>query len=193
MGMRLLSKRTHSAALLTLNGWDTMGHFDPGLFFWSLATFAGLMLLLSRFAFKPLRELLAEREKRMQQTIEEAKQARDEAQQLVNAHRAELATAREEARGIVDAGNRMVAEQQREAEIKAQEHADLLIDRARGEIERETQKGLEDLKGTLATLSVRIARQVIREDLNEARHAELADQFIDRLKKNRNAQHSRND
>ena len=87
----------------------------------------------------------------------------------------------------------MVAEQQREAEIKAQEHADLLIDRARGEIERETQKGLEDLKGTLATLSVRIARQVIREDLNEARHAELADQFIDRLKKNRNAQHSRND
>ena len=169
-----------------------MGHFDPGLFFWSLATFAGLLLLLSRFAFKPMRELLAQREQHIRKTIDEAKQARDEAKQLVEEHKLELAGARKEARDIVNTGSRMAQEKQRESEVQAQEHAEQLIDRAKLEIERETQKGLDDLKGTLATLSVRIARQVIREDLNEQRHAELADQFIERLKKNRNANASRN-
>jgi len=150
------------------------------------------LLLLSRFAFKPMRELLAQREQHIRKTIDEAKQARDEAKQLVEDHRAELASARKEARDIVNTGSRMAQEKQRESEVQAQEHAEQLIDRAKLEIERETQKGLDDLKGTLATLSVRIARQVIREDLNEQRHAELADQFIERLKKNRNANASRN-
>ena len=170
-----------------------MGHFDAGLFFWSLATFAGLLLLLSRFAFKPMRALLAQREEGIRKTIEEAKQARDEAKQLVDAHKAEPVAAREEARTIVEKGSRMVIDKQKESEEKAQAHADQLIVRAKGEIERETQKGLDDLKSTLATLSIRIARQVIREDLNEQRHEELADQFIERLKKNRHANASKND
>ena len=164
-----------------------MGHFDAGLFFWSLATFAGLMLLLSRFAFKPLRALLAQREAVINKSIDEAKHARDEAQQLLDQHRAELLSARHDAQRIVADGNRMVVEKQREAEARAKETADHSIERAKSEIERETQKGLDDLKSTLATLSVRIARQVIRENLNEDRHTELADQFIDRLKKTRNA------
>jgi len=164
-----------------------MGHFDAGLFFWALATFAGLMLLLSRFAFRPLRRLLDQREQGIRQAIEEAKQARDEAQTVLEEHQAQLRQARDEARRIVDDGNRMVADKQRAAEERAKESADQLIERARDEIERETRKGLDDLKGTLATLSVRISRQVIRENLNEERHEELADQFIERLKKTRNA------
>jgi F-type H+-transporting ATPase subunit b len=168
-----------------------MGEFDPGLFFWSLATFAGLMFLLSKFAFKPLSQLLAQREKTIQQAIDEAKEARDSAQKMIEEHQAQLRQARTEARTIIDDGNKMVMDQQKEAEARAKEQADQLIERARGEIERETQKGLDDLKTTLATLSVRIARQVIRENLDDDRHTELADQFIERLKKTRNASKKR--
>jgi len=168
-----------------------MGHFDPGLFFWALATFAALLLLLSRFAFKPLRRLLDQREEGIRTAIDEAKQARDEAQSVLEQHQAQLREAREEARRIVEEGNRMVAEKQREAEERAQEQADQLVERARGEIERETRKGLDDLKSTLASLSVRIAHQVIRENLDEDRHEKLADQFIERLKKTRHASQGR--
>jgi F-type H+-transporting ATPase subunit b len=170
-----------------------MGHFDPGLFFWALATFAGLLLLLSRFAFKPLRHLLEQREQGIRQAINEAKQARDEAKSVLDEHKSQLREARHEARRVVDEGYRIVTEKQREAEERAKVHADQLIERARGEIERETQKGLDDLKSTLASLSVRIARQVIRENLNEDRHVELADQFIERLKKTRHASQGRKD
>jgi len=164
-----------------------MGHFDPGLFFWSLATFAGLMILLSRFAYKPLRNLLAQREASIQKAIDETKQTRDEAQQLLEQHRAEILAARNDARKIIEDGNRMVQEKQKEVEARAHEDAEKHIERARLEIERETRNSLDDLKTTVAALSVRIARQVIRENLNEDRHTELADQFIERLKKTRNA------
>ena len=170
-----------------------MGHLDPGLFFWALATFAGLLLLLSRFAFKPLRQLLEKREQSIRGAIDEAKQARDEAKAILAQHQAQLMDARNEARRVVDEGNRIVVEKQRESEARAKEHADQLIERARAEIERETRKGLDDLKGTLASLSVRIAHQVIRENLDDNRHEELANQFIERLKKTRHASQGRQD
>ena len=40
-----------------------------------------------------------------------------------------------------------------------------------------------ELKGAVAGLSVRVARQVLREGLDEARHEELTETFIERLKK----------
>jgi F-type H+-transporting ATPase subunit b len=164
-----------------------MDNFDPGLLFWSLATFAGLMFLLSKFAFKPLRHLLSQREASIQNAVDEAKAARDAAQKLIEQHRAELDQARSEARSIIDEGSRLAASQRKEAEQRAKEQANQIIDQARSEIERETVKSLDELKNTLANLSIRISRQIIRENLDEKRHAELADQFIERLKKTRDA------
>lgn len=163
-----------------------MGHFDPGLFLWALATFAGLMLLLSRFAFKPLREMLQRREETIREAIRQAETARLEARQLLEQQQAGMAEARQQAREAIEEGNRIVAGIKREAAEAGRQQTELLLERARTEIENETRKSLDDLKGTVAALSVRVARQIIRENLDEKRHEELADQFIERLKKNRN-------
>lgn len=162
-----------------------MGTFDPGLFLWSLATFAGLMLLLARFAFRPLREMLQKRENTIREALEASQKARDEARKFLEMQQAEMATAREQARATMDEGQRMVADLRRETDAKAREQTEQLLQEARTEIERETRKSLDELKGTVASLSIRITRQMIRENLDEKRHEELADQFIERLKKSR--------
>jgi F-type H+-transporting ATPase subunit b len=162
-----------------------MGHFDPGLFLWALATFAGLMLLLSRFAFKPLREMLQRREETIRAAIQQAEAAREEARRLLEQQQAGIAEARQQAREAIEEGHRIVAGIKQEAAEAGRQQTELLLERARTEIENETRKSLDDLKGTVAALSVRIARQIIRENLDEKRHEELADQFIERLKKNR--------
>ncbi len=163
-----------------------MGHFDAGLFLWALATFAGLMLLLSRFAFKPLREMLQRREETIREAIQQAEAAREEARKLLEQQQAGIAEARQQAREAIEEGHRIVAGIKQEAAAAGRQQTELLLERARTEIENETRKSLDDLKGTVAALSVRIARQIIRENLDEKRHDELADQFIERLKKNRN-------
>jgi F-type H+-transporting ATPase subunit b len=158
-------------------------HFDPGLTFWSLVTFACLLWLLARFAFKPLARVLHEREEQIRASLQEAAQARDEARELLTRNEAQLQSARDETRRIIDEGHRIVADMKREAREQARRDAEQIVGQARGEIDREVQRSLEDLKGTVANLSVRIARQVIRGELDEQRHTELADDFIDRLKK----------
>ncbi len=163
-----------------------MGHFDAGLFFWALATFAGLMLLLSRFAFKPLREMLQRREETIRDAIRQAETTRLEARHLFEQQQAGIAEARQQSREAIEEGHRIVAGIKQEAAEAGRQQTELLLERARSEIENETRKSLDDLKGTVAALSVRIARQIIRENLDEKRHEELADQFIERLKKNRN-------
>ncbi len=161
-----------------------MGEFDAGLFVWSLLTFAALVALLARFAFRPLQNALNKREQVIRASLDEAHAARDQAREILKANQDQLDAARTEARRIVDEGQRLVTQMNRESQARAKDEADALLTRARGEIERETQRSLGELKDTVAGLSVRIARQVIREGLDEKRHEELADSFIERLKKN---------
>lgn len=158
-------------------------HFNGGLFVWTLLTFAGLVALLARFAFKPLRAALDKRETAIRESLNAAEKARDEAKALLEDNDAKLNEAREEARHIISEGHKIVTDMKREASERAREEADTIVSQARREIDREVQKSLDDLKSTVAGLSVRISRQVIRGELDEERHEQLADDFIERLKK----------
>ncbi|MBC8453644.1 F0F1 ATP synthase subunit B [PVC group bacterium] len=164
-----------------------MGSFDAGLFFWSLLTFGALFLLLARFAFRPLSKALKDREDTIKKSLDEARISHKKAEETFAENKKQLDKAREDARLIIDDGHKIVADMKRESRERAEDDAKQLIERAKTEINKETEKSLDDLKSTVAGLSIRIAHQVIRENLDEKRHDDLADTFIERLKKSRNA------
>lgn len=169
-----------------------MGMFsiDGGLTFWTVVTFACLLALLAKFVFKPFRKLLDEREQHLRDSLEKSDQAREEAGKILEVNREQINEARQEARRILEEGRRIVTEMKKEAKDSAQRETDAAVEKARMEIERQTQQSLDDLKGTVAGLSVRIARQLIGENLDETRHEELARNFIERLKKSHAARKS---
>lgn len=156
---------------------------DAGLTVWTIVTFVLLLVLLARFAFKPLRVMLAAREAAIRGALDEAARARAEAEALVEKHQAQLTEAREETRRIVDEGRRLVAEMQREARQQARAEADRVMEQTRAELDRETQRSLGELKSTVAGLSLRIARQVIGDNLDDQRHEAMADELIEQLRK----------
>ena len=59
----LSAQEDHGAA------WDTLFAVDPGLMFWTVATFLVLLFVLSRFAWKPLLGALDARETRIWENI----------------------------------------------------------------------------------------------------------------------------
>jgi F-type H+-transporting ATPase subunit b len=160
-----------------------MGEFNAGTLFWALIVFGTLLTILSRYAYKPFNELLAKREKTIRDSLDEAAKARAGAEDLLARNEIQLTQARDQAREVLDEGHRIVTTMKQEAQEQAKQEADAFIARTRKEIQQETQRSLDELKSTVAGLSVRIARQVIRENINEERHEELADTFIERLKK----------
>lgn len=163
-----------------------MGEIDWGLQIWTLLTFAGLFFLLSRFAFGPIRKILLEREEKIASAIKAAESAKADADKILKENQVKLDSAREETRKIINEGHRIVSEMKKEAADQAKKTADIIVSRAQADIEREVQKSLDGLKGTIANISVNISRQFLKENLDGKRHEELAGDFIERLKK-RNA------
>lgn len=160
-------------------------HLDPdiGLLLWTVATFGLLLFLLSRFAFKPLGRILQKREDDIRGALEDASKAREDARRIFEQNEQQLNRARDEARRIINEGHRIVAEMKQQAARSGKEEADRIVAQARSEVDREVQNGMDELKTTVANLSLRIARQVIKENLDETRHAQLAEDFVERLKK----------
>ncbi|MBL7114778.1 MAG: F0F1 ATP synthase subunit B [Kiritimatiellae bacterium] len=157
--------------------------FDGGLFFWSLVTFGALLFVLARYAFKPLGKLLSAREESIRKALADAHDAHEKARQVQQENQKALNDVREEAGRIISEGHNVVEKMKHETRDRAKAEADEIVKQARKEIDRELQRRLEDLKGTVANLSVRISRQVLREQLDEDRHQQLAEDFVDRLKK----------
>jgi len=56
--------------------------FSFGLFFWQLLIFVGLVLLLKKFAWKPILEAINNREEGIKNALESAEAAKKEMQNL---------------------------------------------------------------------------------------------------------------
>ena len=87
---------------------------------WTLVVFLGLMLVLGRFAWKPLIKALHEREAHLEQVLLDSEKARNEAEALAAQHRRELAQAADQVRALIE-----------EARKEAQVSADSILRRPR--------------------------------------------------------------
>jgi F-type H+-transporting ATPase subunit b len=156
--------------------------FDARLLVWTLITFGGLVFLLARFAFKPLQRVLGERERSIREALEQARRAGEDTEKVRQENAARLQEARQAAQRIIDESHRVAEEARHEAREESRREADIMVAQARADIERELRRSLDQLKGTVADLSLRISREFIRENLDERRHQELVDEFLQRLK-----------
>jgi F-type H+-transporting ATPase subunit b len=143
-----------------------LNDFSPGLFFMQLIILVILILLLGKFAWKPILNSLEERENGIEDAIAAAENARKEMQnltadneRLAKEARAERETMMKEARDIRD---KMIAE----AKEDAKEVTTKLIENAQASIQQEKQAALAELKKNVAELSIGIAESVIKKELS---------------------------
>ncbi len=141
--------------------------FSLGLFVWQTVLFIALVLLLKKYAWKPILNAVNDREEGIQNALNEAENARKEMQNLkadneriLNEARAERDTMLKEAREIKDT---LILEAKEEAQVQAAK----VIDQAQATIQSEKQAAIAELKNQVAELSVGIAEKVIRQELSD--------------------------
>jgi len=74
---------------------------DKGLIIWTIVSFAALVWLLSKVAWKPLLAALKDREDGIRKAIEDAASAKLSADQLKTQYEQELAKTQDQAAGIL--------------------------------------------------------------------------------------------
>lgn len=142
-----------------------------------LINVALLVWLLTRFLYRPVLNMLNERTRRIQESLQDAERVKE---QLANAKRdydSELAKARQEAAGILAQAQDRAKAQEQEIIVQARAEADRIRQEAREQSDREREQLLRDLKGQMAELVTLTASKVLGEEL-KSNHDRLIDESL---------------
>jgi len=156
-----------------------------GLILWQLFVFLLLVLLLAKFAWKPILGSLKEREESIQQALDSAEKAKIEMAALKSDNEKLLREAREERDKILREAREAANRLHDQAQADAKKNADKIIEDAKAIIQTEKNAALRDVKSQVAMFSLEIAEKLIKNNLKEDKaQKELAETFIKDLKLN---------
>ncbi len=151
---------------------------NGGLMFWTLLIFIALMLVLSRFAFKPLLAAVEARERSLQDAIDSAKKDRDAAMQLLEEQRQLLDAARTDAQRFI-ADGRLTAEKLKASMLEETKSLQQeMLDRARRDIDNEKTRAIAELRREAVDLALAGAGKHIAKNLDDAGNRKLVEEFL---------------
>jgi F-type H+-transporting ATPase subunit b len=158
-----------------------------GTIFWSALIFILFLLILSKFAWKPILSAVNERDEMIKGSLESAAKAREDMLKLQSDNEVILRKAREERENILKEAREVRDKLISEAKGKASEEAEKLIEKARAGIENEKLKALSEIHEQVATLSVEIASKLLGEELKKSGEQEkLIDSYLKEVDFNKN-------
>lgn len=144
-----------------------------GNIFWTAVVFLILVLLLSKFAWKPVLKAVGEREESIQDALNQATLARKEMEELKADNEKILREAKLERDAILKEAREIKEKIVGEAKDAAKEESDRMIASAKQSIEAEKTTAMNDIKSQIGVLSVNIAESILKQKLdnNEAQNA----------------------
>ncbi|WP_223032292.1 F0F1 ATP synthase subunit B [Hanstruepera marina] len=153
--------------------------FSLGLFFWQAVLFIALILLLKKFAWKPILDSVNSREEGIRDALDSAEKAKLEMQNLQADNEKLLKEARLEREAMLKEAREMKAKMIEDAKTDAKEEANKLVAAAQASIETEKKAAIAELKSQVASLSIEIAEKVVREELsNKDKQMKLVESML---------------
>ncbi len=158
---------------------------DIGLVFWNTIAFLVLLVVLGKFAWKPMLKAISERETGIEDALLRAEKMKADMAAMQNENEALLAKSREERAILIkeakEASEKMVAE----AKEKAKSEYDRILTDAQSAITQQKNAAIADVKNQVGSLVVEIAEKVLRKELsNKAEQESYIKQLADGVKLN---------
>lgn len=142
---------------------------DLGLVVWTTVSFLILLILLRKFAWKPILEAINERERSIEDSLSKAEAAKQEMARLTNENDALLKQAYAERDVILQEARKLKDKIVSEAKEAAQVEGARMIENARLEINMQKALAIADVKNQVASLSIEIAEKVLRKQFEDAK------------------------
>ena len=156
---------------------------DLGQAIASVTVFVLLLMVLRKWAWKPLLHQLHRREADIAAALDKAQKREQEANELLELYRTRLEAAGIDAEELLSQSRAEAAEVRRQIVDAAREEARLSAERAREDVEQAKEKALEDLRDATAHLATDIAGRVLRKGLTAEDHRRLLEESLAELRK----------
>jgi F-type H+-transporting ATPase subunit b len=154
---------------------------DIGNIIWTLLTFIAVLFVLGKFAWRPILTALQKREQYIRDSLNQAKEDRQQSEARLKEIEERLHNARDEASAIVDEGRRDAEVLKRKIEQEARSEADAMLERARREIGIARDTAVKELYESAAMLATETAARIIRKEIDPAHHEQLIAESIEQI------------
>lgn len=158
---------------------------DFGLLFWQTTIFLLVLLILAKFAWKPIVQALAEREDVIADALAAAEKAKEEMKKLQSDNDKMLQEARLERDKMMKEAQAVANGIVTDAKDKATEEANRIVTNAKALIETEKNAALAEVRNTAANLSLQVAEKLLKKNLSgDESQRSLVNEYIKEAKLN---------
>lgn len=139
-----------------------------GLFVWTLVAFVIVFLILKKFAWKPILNMLSERETGIAAAISSAEKVKLEMSEMKAENERLLQNAREERSVMLKEAKETKDRIINEAKEQAKVEANKIIEEARIQIDNKKNAALTEVKNEIGNMAVAVAEKMLRKELDPA-------------------------
>jgi F-type H+-transporting ATPase subunit b len=151
-----------------------MPQFDTSFFsslvFWSVVSFGILLVLLYKYAFPAVTDILETREKRIRDSIEQAERMRKEAEQLLADYRSKLEAAQQEAHTLLEQARLRAQQLLEENEKRLDRETEKMLQDARREIDLDRLNATKELREHVADLVLEVTEKILKRSVTDQDH-----------------------
>jgi F-type H+-transporting ATPase subunit b len=159
--------------------------FHIGTILFQIIAFLVLMLIVSKFAMRPMLSTMQKRQDYIESEIDAAEKSRKSAEESVEEQRKALEEARNESYQIVERAKRQSEAEGNKILESARKQSERNLEEARKEILTEKEQAVAELREQVASLSVQIATKVIEKELDEKDQEKLINEYLEEVGESR--------
>lgn len=143
-----------------------------------LVAFIVLVIILWKFGWPMFEGMLEKREKTIAEALQKSEEARIESERVLAEYQTQLADAKAQAAQIVADARETGEAVRADVTKQAQEESAAMIEKARVAIEAEKQAAMNDLRNSVADLTVDVASRLVVNDLNDDEHRKIIERYL---------------
>lgn len=164
-----------SAEVISLNFWQILI---------SLCNLLLIFLIIKKFLFKPVKNVLKKRQETIEKDYSDAKKAKEEAENEKALYDSKIKSAYSEAEKILNKASGDASVHGEKIINEAKEKADGIIRRAKADADLEYKRAQEGIKSEIVEVSAQLAQKLIKREINEEDHRNIIDSFIESIGEN---------
>ena len=164
-------------AIMVILGIGSLGINLPVLVA-QLVNFTILLIVLRMVAWGPLMRMMDRRTERIREGLEAADQSKAQAARAEETVAQQLAESRGQGQALIAQAQETANRIQEDSRNQALREAEVLLERARNEIQLERDQAIAELRRQFADITVSAAEKVISQSLDRQAHRRLIDEVL---------------
>lgn len=154
-------------------------HIDIKILLAQIINFALVLLVLYKFAYKPILKTLNARTRKIEEGIKHAEDVKHKLEEIEKKEQEVIMEAKKESQKIISASQVSAEKNKEEIISEAKAQSEKILEDARKKIEEEKNKMFSEIKSEVSDLAILAAEKILKEKIDKENGKELVAKAIE--------------